>query len=117
MSNTGRLNQGDTLTYDIGTGVQEFEIAAGSTAENIVEIVNAVAGNNMSVSQAQNWLDNQFVDCSKSSLSDCQDCKTCDEPLQANEYYNEFDISPNPRNSSAFLSINGVDECWEYVIS
>lgn len=116
MANTGRLNRGNTFCYDNGSGVQEFDVT-GLNAQEIVELVTSVPGNKLSESQAQNWLDEQFVDCSQSNVSDCEECKTCDEPLQANEYYNEFDISPNPRNVSAFLSINGVDECWEYVIS
>ena len=116
MSNTGNLNQGNTLTYDGGNGIQEFDVT-GLNAQQIVELVNPQVTIPISVSQAQNWLDEQIIDCSQSQNADCEECQTCDEQLQPNEYYNEFDISPNPRNASAFLSINGVNECWDYVIS
>ena len=116
MGNTGNLNQGNTFTYDDGGGVQQFDVE-GLNAAEIVELVNSSVSIPITEEQAQNWLDNQIIDCSKNQLSGCEDCIVCDEPLQINEFYNEFDISPNPRNTSAALVINGVEECWELVIS
>lgn len=115
MANTGN-SIATTLEVSDTNGTFTYLISFSATAEEVVSIV-VNSGNNqtITVSQAQNWLDNRSNNC----VSGCPDCETCLKPLPDNRYYHDFEYvlaNGDVNYPSAFLEIDGVNVCWELEI-
>lgn len=101
MANTGYFI--NTEVEVIVSGVPTlYTIPYPSTAEEISEITG------LTIPQAQTLADTQRELASQ--------CATCFEPLPPNEFYGEFDILPDTPGASAFVNIDGVDDCLIFEI-
>ncbi len=84
-------------------------------ADDLVEFVFLDNGESITVSQAQNWIDNRVRDCSGKTGTNCDDCFVCDEPTELNEFYRVSNVN-NVKSTNRISIVNGVKVCRSSII-
>lgn len=112
MSDTGN-SIATTMTFTSNLDVTNIPYLIN--ADDLVEFVFLSNGESITISQAQNWIDNRIRDCSGKIGTDCDDCFVCDEPLPLNEFY-RVSNTENVSFTNRIAISNNVKVCRSSII-